>query len=226
MSFEIDVFTIFPDYIEGPASLALLGKAQESGLVSISTHNIRDYSKDAHGKVDDNPYGGGAGMVMTVQPIFDAVQSVQPKRPLIVLSASGKKFDQDKAIELSQTDGFSLICGRYEGIDERVADNLADEEICVGDFVLAGGESGALIIIEAVTRLISGVMGNDESHVNESFSKENMDGLLEGPQYSRPSDFQGYEVPEVLLSGDHGEIEKWRATQSIEKTQRNRPDLL
>jgi len=226
MSFQIDVFTLFPEYIEGPCSLALLGKAQESNLVSINSHNIRDYSKDTHNKVDDTPFGGGAGMVMTVQPIFDAVKSVEPKRPLIVLSASGKKFDQDKAVELSKLDGFSLICGRYEGIDQRVADELADEEICVGDFVLAGGESAALIIIEAVTRLLPGVMGNEDSHVNESFSKENMSGLLEAPQYTRPADYEGMQVPEILLSGDHGEIEKWRKDQSLKKTQKNRPDLL
>jgi len=226
MTFDIDVFTLFPQYIDGPCSLALLGKAQESGLVSVTSHDIRLFSKDPHNKVDDTPFGGGAGMVMTVQPIFDAIRSVKPKRPLIVLSASGKKFDQKKSESLSKLDGFSLICGRYEGIDQRVGDEIADEEICVGDFVLAGGEAAALIVIEAVTRLIPGVMGNVESGINESFSTANLNGLLEAPQYSRPSNFEGLEVPSVLLSGDHGEIEKWRNTQSLLKTQKNRPDLL
>ncbi len=226
MTFKIDVFSLFTEYIDLPCSLALLGKAQKAGLVSIDAHDIREYSKDAHHKVDDSPFGGGAGMVMTIQPIFDAVQSVKPKRPLIVLSASGKKFDQKKALELSKTDGFSLICGRYEGIDQRVADEIADQEICVGDFVLAGGESAALVIIEAVTRLIPGVMGNEQSHVIESFSTTKLSSGLEAPQYSRPASFEGMDVPEVLLSGDHGAIEKWRIEQSQEKTEKNRPDLL
>ena len=227
MTFSIDIFTLFPEYIDGPSSLALLGKAQEGELVSVSSHDIRKYTKDNHRSVDDQPYGGGPGMVMTPEPLFDAVEDVQPQRPLFVLSASGKKFTQDMAYELSCGDGFSLICGRYEGVDQRVADHLADDEVCVGDFVLAGGEAAALIMIDAVTRLVPGVMGNDTSHAQESFSSEsNEDAVLEAPQYSRPASFRGFDVPEVLLSGDHGAIEKWREEQSIAKTKKNRPDLL
>ena len=226
MTFKIDIFTLFPEYIDGPTSLALLGKAQEKELLSISPHDIRKYSKDIHHSVDDQPYGGGAGMVMMAEPIFEAVEDVKPKRPLFVLSASGKKFNQEMAYELSAGEGFSLICGRYEGIDQRVTDELADGEICVGDFVLAGGESAALIVIEAVTRLVPGVMGNDISHLNESFSNHELNAKLEAPQYTRPASFRGLEVPPVLLSGDHEAIARWRIEQSIKKTQENRPDLL
>lgn len=225
MTFSVDVFTLFPDYIEGPSSLALLGKAQEANLIAIKTHNIRNYSTDLHNSVDDQPYGGGAGMVMTPDPIFSAVDDVQPKRPLFVLSASGKKFTQEMAYDLSKGDGFSLICGRYEGIDQRVSDHLADDEICVGDFILAGGEAAALIMIEAVTRLVPGVMGNDTSHISESFSDANPNLTLEAPQYTRPAKYRDFDVPAVLLSGDHGAIEQWRAEQGKIKTQQNRPDL-
>ena len=161
MTFQIDVFTLFPEYITGPSSLALLGKAQEQDLVSIKAYNFRDYTYDVHHSVDDQPYGGGAGMVLSAKPIFDAIKDVKPQRPLYVLSASGRKFDQKFARELSLGEGFSLISGRYEGIDQRVGDELADGEISIGDFILAGGEVAALVVIEAVTRLIPGVMGND-----------------------------------------------------------------
>lgn len=226
MTFFIDIFTLFPEYISGPSTLALLGKAQDNDIVKISTHDLRGYTHDVHRSVDDQPYGGGAGMVMMPEPIFDAVEKVQPKRPLYVLSASGKKFTQEMAVELSRGDGFSLICGRYEGVDQRVTDHLADGEICVGDFVLAGGEAGALIVIEAVTRLLDGVMGNDESGVHESFSDTSTDAVLEAPQYTRPASFRGHDVPEVLLSGNHGAIEQWRRDQSVAKTKENRGDLL
>lgn len=223
--FEVDVFTLFPEYLDGPSSLALLGKAQNTNLVSIKSHDIRNYTNDVHKSVDDSPFGGGAGMVMAPEPIFLAVEDVKPKRPLYVLSASGKKFTQEMAYELSQGEGFSLICGRYEGIDQRVADHLADGEICVGDFVLAGGEAAALIMIEAVTRLVPGVMGNDNSHLYESFSKLESSPKLEAPQYTRPAEFRGHAVPEVLLSGDHAKIEQWRVEQGDIKTSKNRPDL-
>ncbi|MFN8015547.1 MAG: tRNA (guanosine(37)-N1)-methyltransferase TrmD [Acidimicrobiia bacterium] len=222
--FEIDVFTLFPKYIDDPCSLALLGKAQEKNLVKISSHDIRDYSKDKHKTVDDKPYGGGPGMVMMPEPIFDAVNDVKPKRPLYLLSASGKKFDQVFAQDLAKGEGFSLICGRYEGVDQRVADYLCDGEISIGDYVLAGGESAALIIIEAVTRLIPGVMGNDDSGASESFAQDE-DGkfLIEAPQYTRPADFDGLKVPDVLLSGNHTDIDKWRIEQgNIRKNNRNR----
>lgn len=231
MTFQIDVFTLFPEYIQTPSSLALLGKAQDQNLLSVKAHNFRDYAKDVHKSVDDQPYGGGAGMVLSPEPIFDAVEDVNPKRPLYVLSASGKKFDQKLARELSEGDGFSLICGRYEGIDQRVADELCDGEISIGDFVLAGGEVAAMVIIEAVTRLIPGVMGNSESHLEESFSinseaTKSESDLVEFPQYTRPADFRGLKVPEVLLSGDHSKIAQWRREQSRERTTKNRPDLL
>ena len=231
MAFKIDVFTLFPEYIEGPSSLALLGKAQSQDLVSINAHNFRNYTEDIHKSVDDQPYGGGAGMVLSPKPIFDAVNDVKPKRPLYVLSASGKKFDQKLAKELSMGEGFSLICGRYEGIDQRVGDELCDGEISIGDFVLAGGEVAAMVVIEAVTRLIPGVMGNDKSQIEESFSVDSSANRVqpysvEFPQYTRPADFEGHKVPEVLLSGDHGKIEAWRLEQAKIRTAKNRPDLL
>ncbi|MBP9115328.1 MAG: tRNA (guanosine(37)-N1)-methyltransferase TrmD [Acidimicrobiia bacterium] len=228
MTFQIDVFTLFPEYITGPSSLALLGKAQEQDLVSIKAYNFRDYTYDVHHSVDDQPYGGGAGMVLSAKPIFDAIKDVKPQRPLYVLSASGRKFDQKFARELSLGEGFSLISGRYEGIDQRVGDELADGEISIGDFILAGGEVAALVVIEAVTRLIPGVMGNDESHIQESFDISDLstNDLVEFPQYTRPADFEGYKVPDVLLSGNHKEIAKWRLEQSKLRTAKNRPDLL
>ena len=205
MTFQIDVFTLFPEYITGPSSLALLGKAQEQDLVSIKAYNFRDYTYDVHHSVDDQPYGGRAGKVLSAKPIFDAIKDVKPQRPLYVLSASGRKFDQKFARELSLGEGFSLISGRYEGIDQRVGDELADGEISIGDFILAGGEVAALVVIEAVTRLIPGVMGNDESHIQESFDISDLS---------------------VLLSGNHKEIAKWRLEQSKLRTAKNRPDLL
>ncbi len=231
MAFKIDVFTLFPEYIEGPSLLALLGKAQSQDLVSINAHNFRNYTEDIHKSVDDQPYGGGAGMVLSPKPIFDAVNDVNPKRPLYVLSASGKKFDQKLAKELSMGEGFSLICGRYEGIDQRVGDELCDGEISIGDFVLAGGEVAAMVVIEAVTRLIPGVMGNDKSQIEESFSVDSSANRVqpysvEFPQYTRPADFEGHKVPEVLLSGDHRKIEVWRLEQAKIRTAKNRPDLL
>lgn len=231
MTFKIDVFTLFPQYISGPSSLALLGKAQEQDLVSICAHNFREYTSDVHKSVDDQPYGGGAGMVLSPKPIFDAVQAIKPRRPLYVLSASGKKFDQKLARELSQGEGFSLICGRYEGIDQRVGDELCDGEISIGDFVLAGGEVAALVVIEAVTRLIPGVMGNNESHLQESFgidyNENDYDSdLVEFPQYTRPAEFEGHKVPEVLMSGNHQAIKEWRNEQSRLRTIKNRPDLI
>ena len=216
MAFKIDVFTLFPEYIEGPSSLALLGKAQSQDLVSINAHNFRNYTEDIHKSVDDQPYGGGAGMVLSPKPIFDAVNDVKPKRPLYVLSASGKKFDQKLAKELSMGEGFSLICGRYEGIDQRVGDELCDGEISIGDFVLAGGEVAAMVVIEAVTRLIP---SDNPANGVEPY-------LVEFPQYTRPADFEGHKVPEVLLSGDHGKIEAWRLEQAKIRTAKNRPDLL
>jgi tRNA (guanine37-N1)-methyltransferase len=219
---RIDVFTIFPEYLSGPLDLSLIGRARERGLVDLRLHDPRDHTDDRHRTVDDAPFGGGPGMVMRPEPIFDAVEAARPPRPLLLLSASGRPFDQVYAGELAATDGFSLLCGRYEGVDQRVADHLCDGEVSVGDVVLAGGEVGALLVIEAVTRLLPGVMGNDASGVEESFAA----GLLEYPQYTRPAEYRGWAVPEVLRSGDHARIAAWRADQARDRTATRRPDLL
>jgi tRNA (guanine37-N1)-methyltransferase len=219
---RIDVFTIFPEYLSGPLDLSLIGRARERGLVDLRLHDPRDHTDDRHRTVDDTPFGGGPGMVMRPEPLFDAVEAARPPRPLLLLSASGRRFDQAYARELVATDGFSLLCGRYEGVDQRVADHLCDGEVSVGDVVLAGGEVGALLIVEAVTRLLPGVMGNDASGVEESFAA----GLLEYPQYTRPAEYRGWAVPEVLRSGDHARIAAWRQEQARERTATRRPDLL
>jgi tRNA (guanine37-N1)-methyltransferase len=219
---RIDVFTIFPDYLSGPLSLTVVGRARENGLVDVRVHDIRAFTTDRHRSVDDAPFGGGPGMVMMPGPLFDVVEAAEPQRPLYLLSASGRRFDQACAAELAGTGGFSLLCGRYEGVDQRVADHLCDGELSVGDFVLAGGEPAALVVIEAVTRLVPGVLGNEDSVGEESFAN----GLLEYPQYTRPAEYRGWEVPEVLRSGDHGRIERWRAAQALHRTLARRPDLL
>ena len=219
---RVDVFTIFPEYFDGPLRASLLGRARERGLIDVRVHDPREYATDAHRSVDDTPFGGGAGMVMTPEPLFEAVEAVDPPRPLFLLSAAGRRFDQPTAERLVQHDGFSLLCGRYEGVDQRVADHLCDGEISVGDYVLAGGEAGALVVIEAVARLVPGMMGNTESGADESFG----DGLLEHPQYTRPADFRGWPVPEPLRSGDHARIARWRRAQALRRTLDRRPDLL
>ena len=219
---RIDVFTIFPDYLAGPLDLSLIGRARERGVVDLRLHDPRDHTDDRHRTVDDTPFGGGPGMVMRPEPLFAAVEAAAPPRPLLLLAAGGRRFDQAMAGELAAGDGFSLLCGRYEGVDQRVADHLCDGEVSVGDVVLAGGEAGALVVIEAVTRLLPGVMGNDASAVEESFT----DGLLEYPQYTRPAEFRGWAVPEVLRSGDHARIAEWRRSAARERTAQRRPDLL
>lgn len=219
---RIDVFTIFPDLIEGYASRSLLGKAQQKGLLDVRAHDLRSETVDPHRSVDDSPFGGGAGMVLMPEPIFTAVEKVDPPRPLFFLGPGGRRLDQGLARELAATDGFSLLCGRYEGVDHRVLDHLVDGEISIGDYVLAGGEVAALVVIEAVGRLVPGVMGNDTSADEESFS----DGLLEYPHYTRPAEFRGWEVPAVLRSGDHGKVARWRRARALEKTIRERPDLI
>jgi len=219
---RIDVFTIFPDYLAGPVDASLLGRARSRGLLDVRVHDVRDWTDDPHRSVDDTPFGGGAGMVMTPGPLFAAVEAVAPPRPLLLLAAAGRRFDQDRARELAAGPGFSLVCGRYEGIDQRVADHLCDGELSVGDYVLAGGEAAALVVVEAVARLVPGVMGNEASADQESFTA----GLLEYPQYTRPAEFRGWPVPEVLRSGDHGRIERWRRAQALRRTLALRPDLL
>ncbi|HEV7525122.1 MAG TPA: tRNA (guanosine(37)-N1)-methyltransferase TrmD [Acidimicrobiia bacterium] len=219
---RIDVFSIFPEYLDPPLHVSLLGRARAEGVLDVRLHDPRAFTTDRHRSVDDEPFGGGAGMVMTPEPLFTAVEAVEPARPLLLLSASGRRFDQDRARDLATGAGFSLICGRYEGVDQRVADNLCDGELSVGDFVLAGGEGAALVVIEAVTRLLPGVMGNADSAAEESFT----DGRLEYPQYTRPAEFRGWAVPEVLRSGDHARIARWRAAQALRRTLARRPDLV
>jgi tRNA (guanine37-N1)-methyltransferase len=225
---RIDVFTIFPEYLDGPLSASLLGKARARGLLDLRVHDVRDWTDDRHRSVDDTPFGGGAGMVMTPGPLFAAVESVVPPRPLLLCSAAGRRFDQAMARELASGEGLSLVCGRYEGVDQRVADHLCDGEVSVGDYVLAGGEAAALVVIEAVARLVPGVMGNEVSADHESFTAGDAGdvGLLEYPQYTRPADFRGWTVPEVLRSGDHGRIARWRRAQALRRTLARRPDLL
>jgi tRNA (guanine37-N1)-methyltransferase len=219
---RIDVFTLFPDSLAASLAASVIGRAASAGLVDIRLHDPRLYSDDKHRSVDDAPFGGGPGMVMMAQPLFDAVAATSPPRPLMLLSASGRRFNQAMAAEFATTSGFSLLCGRYEGVDQRVADHLCDGELSIGDFVLAGGEAAALVVIEAVVRLCPGVLGNESSIEEESFS----DGLLEYPQYTRPADFRGLAIPEVLRSGDHARIRRWRRAQALRRTLDRRPDLL
>ena len=219
---KVDVFSIFPEMITGYTKQSILGRAIESGLLEVSVHDLRLATTDKHRTIDDPPFGGGAGMVMMPEPVFNAVEEVDPQRPLILLGPSGRKFDQRLADELGSLEGFSLLCGRYEGVDERIGTDLCDDEISIGDFVLAGGELAALTVIETVARLKPGVLGNESSAKEESFSE----GLLEYPQFTRPSSFRGLEIPEILLSGDHAKIERWRKAASIAKTLSLRPDLI
>jgi tRNA (guanine37-N1)-methyltransferase len=219
---RIDVLTIFPDLVRPWTEASLLGKAVRDGLLDLRVHDLRSGTTDPHRSVDDSPFGGGAGMVLRPEPLFAVVDREQPPRPLLLLGPGGRRFDQRWAEELALSSGFSLLCGRYEGVDDRVGEHLVDGEVSVGDFVLAGGEVAALAIVEAVGRLVPGVMGNEDSAGDESFSA----GLLEYPQYTRPADFRGWTVPDVLLSGDHGRIARWRKAQAIQRTMQRRPDLI
>ncbi len=220
---RIDVFTLFPGMVDGFCSASLLGKARTAGLLDLRIHDPRDYTTDVHRTVDDAPFGGGAGMLMRPEPVFAAVEDVDPPRPLFLLGPGGRRFDQAMAAEFAATPGFSLLCGRYEGVDHRIREHLVDAELSVGDGVLAGGEVAACLVIDAVTRLVPGVMGNEASPITESFGER---GLLEEPQYTRPADFRGWEVPEVLRSGDHGRIARWRHAQALHRTIATRPDLI
>jgi len=225
------ILTLFPEMIREGTSHSILGRAASSGLIEINPINIRDFAINKHGQVDDAPYGGGAGMVMMAPPIYDAYQhamksTIHPTLPVIYLSPQGRVLTQKKAQELSAQKEIILICGHYEGLDERIIEEIVTEEISIGDYVLTGGEPAALVLIDAVSRLIPGVLGKEESYQNESFSGAgNSTNLLEYPHYTRPSVFRGKEVPEILLSGHHGKIEKWRREQSIERTKNKRPDL-
>lgn len=219
---RIDVFTIFPSLVDGYLSASLIGKARAAGVVDLRVHDLRSAAVDPHRSVDDSPFGGGAGMVLAPEPLFGAVEAVGPARPLYLLAPTGRRFDQHMARELAGAGGFSLLCGRYEGVDQRVVDHLVDGELSIGDYVLAGGEAAALVVVEAVARLVPGVMGNEASAVSESFS----DGLLEEAHYTRPADFRGWVVPEVLRSGDHARVARWRRASALARTLAARPDLI
>ena len=222
MTLRVDVFTIFPGMVEAYAGESILGRAGVAGHLDVRAHDLRLATEDVHRTIDDSPFGGGAGMVMMPEPVFAAVEAVDPPRPLILLGPGGRRFDQSVAAELASLDGFSLLCGRYEGVDERIRTGLCDDEVSLGDFVLAGGELAALAIMEAVARLRPGVLGNEASPDDESFA----DGLLEYPHYTRPADFRGMEVPEVLRSGDHGRVARWRRAGALVRTLALRPDLI
>jgi tRNA (guanine37-N1)-methyltransferase len=228
---KFHIVTIFAEFFRGPFEHGVIQKAREAGLIEIHVHDLRTWTYDRHRTVDDRPFGGGEGMLLKAGPIFEAVEAVWPGytkgssegSKVILLSAQGKKFDQAKAREFSELRELLLICGRYEGVDERVAEHLADEELSIGDYVLSGGELAAAVIVDVVARLQAGVLGNETSSVDESFSEE---GLLDWPQYTRPAEFRGWKVPEVLIGGNHEEIRKWRKSAAREKTRRQRPDLV
>ncbi len=220
---RVDIFTIFPGIFEGPLRESLLGRAIAEGVLNVHVRDIRDFASGKHHQVDDESYGGGPGMVMKPEPIFTAVEALgTPRGRVILLSPAGRPLDRDLAHELACEPHLVLICGRYEGVDERVAEGLPAEEITIGDYVLSGGETPALVLLEAVARLVPGVIGRKESHERDSFE----DGLLDHPHYTRPKEFRGMRVPEVLFSGNHADIQRWRKDAALEKTRRNRPDLL
>ena len=225
---RIDVITLFPEILRGPLDASILGRAQRGGQAEIHLHQLRDYARDKHHTVDDKPYGGGPGMLLKCEPIFEALQDVQPRAPkpgrVILLSPGGAKFDQAKARELAGLERIVFLCGHYEGVDERVREHLVDEEISLGDFILTNGALAALVVIDAVVRLLPDVVGNESSIQSESFGVEQPG--LEGPQYTRPEEFRGWRVPEILLSGHHGNVESWNREQSLQRTAHARPDLL
>ncbi len=222
---RFDIISIFPGMFESPFGDSIIERACGKGLLDIRVHDLRDYTLNKHRKVDDTPFGGGVGMVMNVEPIARALEAIKkdvPKAKTILLSPGGSPFDQEKASELSFQENLILICGRYEGVDERIRLHFVDEEISIGDYILTGGEIPAMVLVEAVSRLIPGVLGDSESIVDESFS----DGILEYPQYTRPRDYKGFRVPDVLVSGDPKKIRAWQKTEALKKTESVRPDLL
>lgn len=219
---RIDVVTLFPELFDVPLRTSLLGKAAAAGIVEVGVHDLREHGLGRHRSVDDEPYGGGAGMVMRPEPIFEAVEALRrPGSHVVLMSARGHRLDHARVVALAEREHVILICGRYEGVDERVAEHLADEEISIGDYVLAGGELPALVIIEAAARMVPGMLGNPGSLDIESHAA----GLLEHPQYTRPAEFRGWKVPDVLLSGNHAEVERWRRARSETLTRERRPDL-
>jgi len=224
-----DVITIFPEFFHGPFDFGVIRRGREKGLVEIRVHDLRDFTSDRHRTVDDRPFGGGEGMVFKPEPIFKAVEAVRQteQAEVVVLSAAGKRFTQPEALRLSKASQVVVICGRYEGIDERVIEHLATAEISVGDFILSGGEIAAVVVVDALTRYVPGVVGKEESILRESFSDPAAETqLVEHPHYTRPVEFRGWQVPEVLISGDHKAVREWRRQAALKKTERNRPDLL
>jgi tRNA (guanine37-N1)-methyltransferase len=234
---NFDIITIFPDFFAGPLSHGMVFQAQKRGLIEVRIHDLRDFTTDRHKTVDDRPFGGGAGMVLKPEPLFRAIRKIRGEKALssrkvILLTPQGKRFEQRQASQFSELDQAVLICGRYEGVDERVAECLVDEELSIGDYVLSGGELAACVFVDAVTRLLPGVLNNSSSAINESFATlENSsipadNSVLDYPHYTRPEDFEGQRVPDVLLCGDHKRVERWRRKKALEKTLKNRPDLL
>jgi tRNA (guanine37-N1)-methyltransferase len=223
---KFHLLTIFPEFFDGPFRHGVVARAAQAGTLEIYLHDLRNWTHDLHRTVDDRPFGGGEGMLMKAEPIFSAVETIWPEKTagqkVILLSAQGRRFTQKTARELALQNELLFICGRYEGVDERVAEHLADEELSIGDYVLSGGELAAAVIIDCVARLLPGVLGNSDSSVNESFEE----GILDCPQWTRPSEFRGWRVPEVLVGGNHADIRKWRKEAAIGKTKRLRPDLL
>jgi tRNA (guanine37-N1)-methyltransferase len=225
---RFDILTIFPEMFRGPLDFSILKRAQEQGIIEIRVHDLRAFAADKHHVVDDRPFGGGAGMVFKPEPIFQAVEALLQGRPtdesraIILLSPQGRVFNQQEAERLAQMQHILLICGRYEGVDERVVEHLITDEISIGDYILTGGEIPAMILVDAVTRLLPGTLGHEDSAQRDSFAE----GILDCPHYTRPADFRGMKVPEILLSGNHAQIERWRRRKALEKTWRVRPDLL
>jgi tRNA (guanine37-N1)-methyltransferase len=218
---RVDLFTIFPEAVDSYCDVGVVGRARRAGLLDVRVRDLRQGADDPRRSVDDSPFGGGPGMVLAAGPVFAAVEKDPPPRPLLLMSPAGRCFEQEMAVELAGAD-FSLLCGRYEGVDQRIADHLVDGELSIGDYVLAGGELAALVVVEAVARLVPGVVGNEDSIADESFTS----GLLEYPQYTRPAEFRGWPVPEVLLSGDHGKVAAWRHAAALARTLDRRPDLI
>ncbi|MYE05719.1 MAG: tRNA (guanosine(37)-N1)-methyltransferase TrmD [Chloroflexi bacterium] len=222
---RIDVITIFPPLLAGAFEHSIIKRARDGGIVDIQIHDLREYTDDRHRTVDDSPYGGGAGMVMKPEPWFRAVESLRPQgNPghVVLLTPQGRRLEQRLVQEMATEERLIILCGRYEGVDERIREHLVDDEVSIGDYILSGGEPAAAVLVDAVVRLQPGALGSSHSVVEESFS----DGLLEYPQYTRPPEFRGWRVPEILLSGDHGAVERWRREQQIERTRTRRPDLL
>ena len=230
---KIDILTLFPEICRTPLSESIMKRAQENGIIDLRIHNLRDWTKDKHHIVDDAPFGGGQGMVMKAEPIFAAVEELRGqigekskienrKSKIILMSPAGHRFDQQLAAQLSREPHLIIVCGHYEGVDHRVIEHLVDLEISIGDYVLTNGAIAAVVLVDAIVRLVPGVLGHEQSAVDDSFSA----GLLEAPQYTRPAEFRGWKVPEVLLSGNHAEIAAWRKEQALERTKENRPDLL